>query len=144
MENKMHLIYVAGSYRADHPYQVKLNIQAAERTGMEVAKLENAFPVIPHCCCAHWDGLRDGQYFIDGTMEMMLRCDAVLLVLGSNLRTSADYKSSPGTVGEVEAARKTGIPVFTKLADLRVWLIKEACKSDKESFMQRIRKHFYE
>lgn len=52
------------------------------------------------------------EYWLEGTMEMMERCDAVLLVSPS----AAD--TSEGTRAEVTRAHELGIPVFATMAEL--------------------------
>ena len=121
----MYLIYIAGSYTAPTTWEVKQNILAAEQLGAEICKLnDTAFPVIPHKNTEFFEGLRDGQYFIDGTLALMLKCDAVLIVPNS--------ESSQGTQGEIHTAQLAGIPVFYHLLDLRVWLAAKKRKFEGE------------
>ena len=99
------LIYIAGPYTTDTTYRVKMNILAAEYRAIEVMKTGmNMYPVCPHKNTEFMEGLRDGDYFIQGTKELMLRCDAVLLV-------DTDCANSVGTQGEIAAAKEAGIPV---------------------------------
>ena len=57
---------------------------------------------------AHFDHdfpeLADDQFWLDGTLELMRRCDAVVLVDG--------WQHSSGARGEIEEARKLGIKVY--------------------------------
>lgn len=139
----MRLIYIAGPYRASTVAEVKQNILAADATSVEVCKLGmNLYPVCPHKNTEFFEGLRDGEYFIDGTFELMSRCDAVLIVLSKDMKTSINYDTSEGTIGEVKGARRLGIPVFHSLLDLRAWANSENMKPQKVPFLERIRKHF--
>lgn len=137
---KMKQIYVAGPYTADNAFEVEKNIMAAKATAMEVCALGmNAFPVTPHLNTPHFEGVRDGDYFIKGTKELMLRCDAVLLVLGANCTNSV------GTQGEIKAANEAGLPVFTSLLDLRAWVAQQDRKEEdavKPSILEKIRSLF--
>ena len=113
----MTLVYIAGPYSSDYAFIVRSNIQKAEELGMDVAKLQlDAYPVIPHCNTAHWEGIRDGQYFIDGTLELSRKCDAILVVPG--------YEGSKGTLGEIKDAEERGVPVFYSIDELMNWLLK--------------------
>lgn len=113
----MKLVYIAGPYRAKTTVGVKRNIERAESVGMYIATSGRGilYPVIPHTNTAFWDGLRDAQYFVDGTLEMMRRCDAVMIVPG------IDISQSVGTIGEIDDAKRTGLPVFTDYQKLWEW-----------------------
>ena len=75
----MYLVYIAGAYTAPTPYEVELNIDRAKQIAMHVWKLKAA-AVCPHTNSAHFEGCADYKGFSEGTMEMMRRCDAVILV----------------------------------------------------------------
>ena len=109
----MKIIYCGGSYRAPTVWQVEQNIQAARQLGAEVAR-RGAYPVIPHANTAHFDGLQDDEFWLNGTLELLRRCDAVMLVPG--------WRGSSGTCGEVEEAHRLGLPVFESIGELRCWL----------------------
>jgi hypothetical protein len=49
-------------------------------------------------------GAAPDEVWLEGDLELMRRCDAVLLVPG--------WKQSSGTVAEVTEARRMGLPVF--------------------------------
>lgn len=103
------LIYVAGPYRAATRDDIARNIDAARVVGISAAAL-GWFPVIPHANTAHMEldlpGLGD-EFWLAGTLEMMERCDAVVLVPG--------WQNSAGTRGEIIRAEELGIPIFHTL-----------------------------
>ena len=103
------LIYVAGPYRAATRDDIARNIDAARSVGISAAAL-GWFPVIPHANTAHMEldlpGLGD-DFWLAGTLEMMERCDAVVLIPG--------WQNSAGTRGEIIRAEELGIPVFRTL-----------------------------
>lgn len=115
----MKLIYIAGPYRAMPANEIYDNIHRADVLGRKVAWLSNAFPIIPHNNTPlHWKDIREGSYFVDGTNELCVRCDAVLVM--------PEFENSSGTKGEIEAMRKIGKPVFFTLEGLETWLEGEA------------------
>lgn len=117
----MKLIYIAGSYTADEPYKVKTNIMKADLLAMDVELLNlEAFPICPHTNTAHHEGTRPGTYFIAGTLELSRRCDAILVVPGS--------ENSIGTKGEIRDAHRRGAPVFYNVNELEEWLTDNANK----------------
>lgn len=106
------LIYVAGPYRAATREAIASNIEAARLVGISAAEL-GWFPVIPHANTAHMElDLPDlgDDFWLRGTMEMMERCDAVMLVPG--------WENSAGTKGEMARADALRIPIFRTLETL--------------------------
>lgn len=120
----MKLIYIAGPYRpytcADGTWVgTSMNIRNAEVTAVnlvnELGHL-GLFPVVPHLNTRDFENQvkqNDDQYFLDGTMAMLERCDAVLLTM-----PNADEVSS-GTKAEVHRAYQLGIQVYRSFDSLR-------------------------
>lgn len=110
-------VYVAGPYRGKSRAAVELNIQVARKVGM-LAAIKGWSPVIPHSNTAHLDECCDlpDQFWLDSTMELMRRCDAVVLCPG--------WQHSSGTLAEVAEAERRGIPVFysdSEMPPVAVW-----------------------
>jgi len=105
------LIYVAGRYRAPTRSAIAANIEAARQVGIHAARL-GWYPVIPHCNTAHMelDVDRHDDFWLAGTLELMTRCDAVVLVPG--------WETSAGTAGEIAKADQIGLTVFRDLDGL--------------------------
>lgn len=120
----MKLIYIAGPYRpytcADGTWVgTSMNIRNAEVTAVnlvnELGHL-GLFPVVPHLNTRGFESQvkkNSDQYFLDGTMAMLERCDAVLLTM-----PNADEVSS-GTKAEVHRAYQLGIQVYRSFDALR-------------------------
>jgi len=102
----MKVIYIAGKYRAKHPYLIQENIDKAKEVAKQVWAAGHV-AICPHLNSINFEGLNTEQHFIDGTLELMRRCDAVLLVPG--------WKLSEGTLGEIKEAKRLEIPVFKEL-----------------------------
>lgn len=111
----MRLVYVAGPYSAPDRDGVEENIARAELLGLEVCKL-GAMPVIPHSNTAHpfFEAAQPYQFWIEGTLELLRRSDAVVL--------TSDWERSSGARGEVAEAQRLGKPVFRTLTELEHWL----------------------
>lgn len=120
----MKLIYIAGPYRpytcADGTWVgTPMNIRNAEVTAVhlvdELGHL-GLFPVVPHLNTRDFENQvkeNHDQYFLDGTMALLERCDAVLLTM-----PNADAVSV-GTKAEVHRAYQLGIQVYRSFDALR-------------------------
>lgn len=97
------VIYIAGPYRGKDSWEVQENVHNAERAAYFIAS-KGYIPLCPHAMYRHFDGTMTDQYWIDGTLELMKRCDAVVVLPG--------YAVSEGTKGEIEEAKRRKIPVF--------------------------------
>lgn len=120
----MKLIYIAGPYR---PYtnacgalvDTAQNISHAEITAVHLVDTLGhlgLFPVVPHLNTRDFENQvkqNDDQYFLDGTMAILERCDAVLLTM-----PDADVVSV-GTKAEVHRAHQLGIQVYRSFDALR-------------------------
>lgn len=120
----MKLIYIAGPYR---PYtnahgalvDTAHNISIAEMTAVHLVDALGhlgLFPVVPHLNTRDFENQvkkNHDQYFLDGTMAMLERCDAVLLTM-----PNAD-EVSIGTKSEVHRAYQLGIQVYRSFDALR-------------------------
>lgn len=105
------VVYVAGPYRAHTRERVELNIAAAKHVGA-LAIAKGWMPLIPHANTAGFEHLTqaDDDFFLRGTLELMRRCDAVVLCPG--------WVASIGTRKEIEIAKSIGTPVYTSEAVL--------------------------
>ncbi len=96
------VIYIAGPYRGASAWRIYRNTHRAECVANLVWEAGH-YALCPHANTAHAsEHVTDAQY-IDGTMELMRRCDAVLVLPNSD--------KSEGTRGEIQEAINIGIPV---------------------------------
>jgi hypothetical protein len=109
----MKVVYVAGRFRADSHWGIVKNVRAAEALALEVWRL-GAAALTPHMNTANFQGALPDQVWTDGTLALLEKCDAVVLVPG--------WEDSQGTRGEVRRAIDLGIPVFYELFGLESWL----------------------
>lgn len=104
----MQLIYIAAPFTASTTWLVAENVRRAERHGLVVAEC-GGWPVIPHANTALFHGSVDAQDAYEGTMEMLRRCDGVLL---AERTRHHDGLPSEGVAREIDEARRLGIPVL--------------------------------
>lgn len=78
---KPQLIFVCGPYRADTDNERHDNIEAARKVAVEVWR-KGHYALCPHKNSEFMSGVCDEQQFLDGSLEMLRRCDAVIMVGG--------------------------------------------------------------
>lgn len=105
----MALVYIAGPYTAKSRWDVTCNVNAAKRVALEVGTL-GLFPVTPHVLGSGFEDCQTEEFWYRGTLELLRRCDAVILVPG--------WENSKGATEERRAALELGLPVFERVADL--------------------------
>ena len=104
-EKRVKLVYVAGRYSASSDRTVEENVEAARAVArLVVAAHPLLFPVVPHQLNAGVEDLGDYEWWLAGTLELMRRCDAVVMVPG--------WEGSRGACAEREEAHRLGLPVF--------------------------------
>lgn len=106
------LTYIAGPYRAKTPYGVEQNIRAAEAMILPVAAY-GCVAVVPHLMFRAHDGALPDEWFLAATLEIMRRCDAVLML--------PTWRQSSGARDERDEAIRIGLPVFESVDELAEW-----------------------
>jgi hypothetical protein len=111
MSRRRVLVYVAGPFRAKTPYDVELNCDRARAVAVAVARTVRGFPCCPHTMGRGLSGACPDQVWLDGDLDMMEVCDAVVVL--------PNFEKSSGTLGEVAVASTERIPTFflSKVSD---------------------------
>jgi nucleoside 2-deoxyribosyltransferase len=112
MSDNTIVVYVAGPYRAANAWLVEDNVRRAEVFSLLLWRHGFA-PVCPHTQTRFFQGAASDEVFLRGTLEMMRRCDAVLLLPG--------WEKSTGTRAELHEANRLGIPAFEHMTELLDW-----------------------
>jgi hypothetical protein len=107
------LVYVAGPYRANDNWLIAQNIRRAEALSLEVWKMGCAC-ICPHANTANFQGAAPDSVWLEGDLEMLRRCDAILM--------TPDWTTSSGAKAERRFALDLPIPVLYTLLDLHDWL----------------------
>jgi hypothetical protein len=111
----MKVIYVAGPFRGETPWQVEENIRIAERTGLRVAKAGH-IPLIPHTMYRFFDGSASDEFWLEGTQELLRRCDGIVMSVG--------WERSSGSKAELDLAmrgQKAGSLAFMSIEAFEGW-----------------------
>lgn len=109
----MPVVYVAGPFRSSTPWGIECNVRRAEEVALIVWRM-GAAALCPHTNTRFFDGAAPGELFVEGTLELMRRCDAVVVL--------ANYDSSKGTKGEIAEAVRLGKDVFYDFESLQAWI----------------------
>ena len=103
----MKVVYVAGPYKAQTEHGTMLNIREAEAVAIQVWQAGHV-ALTPHLNTRLFGGLCPDEVLFQGCLELLRRCDAVVLVKG--------WSSSSGTITELKEAALMGLPVYTTVA----------------------------
>ncbi len=71
-------------------------------------------PLIPHSNTRFFHGEGADEFWIEGTLELLRRADALI--------TTENWERSTGARGEVLEAKRLGLPVFNHVSELANWL----------------------
>ena len=105
----MTLIYIAGPYRAPNAWEIEQNIRRAEEFALECWK-SGAAVICPHTNTRFFQGAAPDDIWLDGDLEMVIRCDVVFAIPG--------WEKSMGAREEVRTALAMGIPVVYSLQEV--------------------------
>lgn len=97
------VVYVAGPYRGPTEAQVFANILAAREAALGLWRAGFA-PICPHLNSFFMGGAVTDSDFLQGDIEILARCDALLLL--------PNWNSSEGASGERNFAVREGIPLL--------------------------------
>lgn len=111
--DRMFIIYICGPFSADTNWAIKRNIREAEKLSLEVANLGLGF-ICPHKNSEEFFGLLTPEYWYEMTLELLRRCDAVLLF--------GAWGKSKGALAEREEAMRLKKPVFSSIGAVKEWL----------------------
>lgn len=101
----MKVAYIAGPYRSKNNKicEVVQNIRNAEKIALKYWKLGYAV-ICPHKNTALLDGECDDKVWLDGDIEILKRCDVIVMM--------SNYKKSSGAIKELEFANINKIEII--------------------------------
>jgi len=114
----MKVVYIAGPFSGTDHWKVARNVMEARRWVYWIAE-RGGVPLCPHSMYEQFDGTLGEQFWLDGTMELLTRCDAIAMVPG--------WQISGGSKAEFQHAVDVGMPRYhfgaeQSMRDLEAWL----------------------
>lgn len=116
MGKPIRLVYIAGPFRGANAWEVEQNIRRAEALCLEVWAA-GFVGVCPHSMLRFFDGALADDVWLKGDIELLVRCDAVLLARG--------WRRSKGAEIEMGLAKDAGMPMFESVRDLEAYAATE-------------------
>jgi len=107
----MKIAYVAGPFRAKNSWLIEQNIRRAEELSLEVWNIPGWCAICPHTNTRFFQGAAPDQVWLEGDLEILRRCDAVVLTW--------DWRISSGARAEVEEALRIKLPIFDCAGSLK-------------------------
>lgn len=104
------IIYLAGPYTGKDKGETVSNIAKARCVAHDCWEAGYA-TICPHMNTAEFDDIEPSTFYA-GDLEILERCDCVLLIPG--------WDASFGARLEVKHARRLGIPIYVSLKEIRV------------------------
>ena len=117
----MKVVYLAGPFRAANSWEIEQNIRRAEALALEVWRAGMAC-ICPHANTRFYQGAAPDEVWLNGDLELVRRCDAVLL--------TQDWIRSTGARAEKAFAEQHDIPTFNTLTALIAWNLDTLVKGD--------------
>lgn len=99
----MKVAFISGPYRGSCEWEVKGNIEAAERVAVKYWRRGYAV-ICPHKNTAFFGGACDDRVWLEGDMEFLRRSDVVVFL--------PNYRDSAGVKAEWEEAVRLGKEVL--------------------------------
>lgn len=99
----MKVAYISGPYRGKTENEVVANIKAAEVVAIKYWRLGYAV-ICPHKNTALFDGICSEDVFLEGDIEIMKRCDVVVMM--------KEWRNSSGARKELEIATRNGLAII--------------------------------
>jgi hypothetical protein len=125
------VFYIAGPYKAQSEYQVRLNIRNAEIEALWVW-FNGGVALCPHKNISGFGGaneIRD-EVWLAGNLEMLKRCDALYAI--------GKYKESDEAGKEIQFAMDNRIPVFTSRVEIMNYLTNYSILDTSEAIQNKV------
>lgn len=98
------IIQIIGKYNGDSWWEIERNIDKAKHYAGLLLK-KGYMPIVPHSNSGGLYGICPESFFYEGYKEILRRCADCVFVLDN-------YKTSPGSLGEIEVAEMKRIPIY--------------------------------
>ncbi len=97
------VIYVAGKYRGKSEWEVFQNIRHAEKVSLDLWR-KGWVVLTPHKNSEHFSGALPDKVWLDGCLELLRRCDAIMML--------QNWTDSEGAKEEFRLAHELGKEIY--------------------------------
>ena len=97
------IIYVAGKFRGKTAYEIHCNVVKAEAVALELWR-DGWVVFCPHLNTQNFQGELPDEVWLNGCIEILMRCDAIYMMEG--------YEQSVGALAELEIAEELDLEVI--------------------------------
>lgn len=95
----MKLVFIAGKFAGANAWEIACNVHAAEAAALRVARL-GGMPIVPHSLGQHMFGTLPEEFWRAGCLQLLSRCDGILLLLSwldsAGARAESNYAQQHG------------------------------------------------
>ena len=99
----MKLVFISGPYRANNIYGIVQNIRKAEAVALKYW-LKGFVAYCPHKNTALFDGAAPDSVWLEGNLEILSRCDTIVMMRG--------WQNSEGATAELHYATLQGLEII--------------------------------
>jgi hypothetical protein len=99
----MQVIYVAGKFRGKNQWQIVQNVRLAEEAALDLWT-QGWVVICPHLNTMNFQGVLPDRVWLEGCLEILIRCDAIYMLKG--------WEDSVGATEELNLAKKLGLEVY--------------------------------
>lgn len=100
---KPKVVFISGSYRAPTPAGIVSNAMLARKYAIKYWQL-GFFVICPHTNSFLFDGICNEEVWLDGYLEILSRCDAIVMIPG--------WTASTGATAEYKFAKENNIEII--------------------------------
>ena len=114
MHKKIPVVFVSAPFRGANSWEIEQSVRKAEELAFKVHEL-GGFAICIHSNCRYFCGTLNDEYWIDGCLEVLGRCNSLI--------HTDDWQNSSGAKREHAHAEELGKPILYNIEEFKAWMI---------------------